>query len=188
MTMRDGFMPRSADARPPVLCRRTIAALLCAAAVVTAACSSTQADAPQAVAIGEDIAVGPYAFRLLRSTPTPNPPPPISTFRPQPGKRGIAVFVSWKTLDARMDDLRRIAFVEKFLEAQLSLVDADGTDIRPTSAMQQRLMFMQDPGPNWRDWVVVFHVPAASNNLSVLVRNPEPREGQARTTITRLQP
>lgn len=165
-----------------------MAALLCAAAVVTAACSSTQADAPRPVPFGEDISVGPYVFRLLRATPTPNPPPPISTFRPQPGKRGIAVFVLWKTLDARMDDLRRIVFVEKFLEGQLSLLDADGTRIRPTSAMQQRLMFMQDPGPNWRDWVVVFHVPTASSDLSVLVRNPEPRDGQARTTITRLQP
>ena len=164
-----------------------MAAVLCAA-LATPACSSTQADAPQPVAFGEDISVGPYAFRLLRAAPTPNPPPPISTLRPKAGKRTIAVYVFWKTLTARMDDLRRIAFVEKFLEGHLAMVDGAGTRIRPTSAMQQRLMYMEDPGPNWRDWVVVFHVPSESRDLSVLVRNPEPRDGQPRTTITRLQP
>ena len=41
-------------------------------------------------------------------------------------------------------------------------------------------MFMQDPGSNWRDWVVVFFVPDQSRDLTLLVENPEPRDGQAR--------
>ena len=41
-------------------------------------------------------------------------------------------------------------------------------------------MFMKDPGSNWRDWVVVFFVPDQSRDLTLLVENPEPREGQAR--------
>lgn len=44
-------------------------------------------------------------------------------------------------------------------------------------AMQERLMYMEDPGPNW---LVVFHVPDESRDLTLLVENPEPREGQAR--------
>ena len=52
--------------------------------------------------------------------------------------------------------------------------------------MQARLMYMQDPGPNWRDWVVVFHVPDESRGLSLLVENPEPREGQSRLTAVPL--
>ena len=186
MTTRDAITPASAERRRAKHLRSALGAVLCASACLAIACGA-RAEAPFPVPLGKEIAVGPYSLRLLRATPTPNPPPPISTFRSQPGKRGIVVFVMWKNLDAGMDDLRRIAFVEKFLEANLSVVDGDGNRIRPTSAMQQRLMFMQDPGPNWRDWVVVFHVPSESRDLSVVVHNPEPRNTQARATATRLE-
>ena len=180
MTTRDVTMQPSAERT-----LRALGAVLCAT-VLTVACT-TGADAPRAVPFGEDIAVGPYSLRLLRATPTPNPPPPISTLQPQAGKKGIAVFVVWKDLGGRMDDLRRLAVVEAFLEGQFSIVDADGARTRPTAALQQRLLYMQDPGPNWRDWVVVFHVPSESRDLSLVVTNPEPRDGQSRATATKLQ-
>ena len=34
--------------------------------------------------------------------------------------------------------------------------------------------------PTRRDWVVVFFVPDQSRDLTLLVENPEPREGQPR--------
>jgi len=47
-------------------------------------------------------------------------------------------------------------------------------------------MYMQDPGPNWRDWVIVFHVPDESRDLTLMVENPEPGEGQPRLTAVPL--
>jgi hypothetical protein len=45
---------------------------------------------------------------------------------------------------------------------------------------------MEEPGPSWRDWVVVFHVPDESRGLTLLVENPEPRKGQVRVTAVPL--
>lgn len=156
--------------------RRAVTLLLGAIGLLAVACAQEPA---RQVALGAEIPVGPYAFEVLRARNAPNPPPPISTFRSQEGKKAIVAFVSWKTLDD-VDGLQRLAFVEKFLESQLSISDADGTRTPALSAMQERAMFMKDPGSNWRDWVVVFFVPDQSRDLTLLVENPEPREGQAR--------
>jgi hypothetical protein len=45
---------------------------------------------------------------------------------------------------------------------------------------------MEEPGPNWQDWVVVFYVPDESRGLTLLVENPEPRNGQVRVTAVPL--
>ena len=142
--------------------------------------------APRQAALGDEIEIGPYAFKVVRARNAPNPPPPISTFRDQPGKKGIVVFVDWKRLDDEMDVMQRLAFIESFFENQLFIADAEGKRTKVFGAMQARLMSMQDPGPNWRDWVVIFHVPDASQELTLLVDNPEPREGQARLTAVAL--
>jgi hypothetical protein len=155
---------------------------LIAACLLAFACTQ---EPPRHTALGEEIAVGPYALEIVRARKAPNPPPPISTFRGQPGKKCIVVTVYWKTL-ADMDAIRRIAFIESFLENQLSIADAEGTRTKAFSAMQEKLMFMEDPGPNWRNWVVVFHVPDESRDLALLLENPEPRENQARFTSTPL--
>jgi len=157
--------------------RVTVLVFLIAASLLALACTQ---DPPRQIARGEDIEIGPYAFRVLRARNAPNPPPPISTFRSQPGKKGIVVFVYWKALGNDMDVERRLAFIESFFKNQLSIADSGGTQIEVLDSMQERLMYMQDPGPNWRDWVVVFYVPDESQDLTLLVENPEPREGQPR--------
>lgn len=174
---------RSAAGRPGRAARLAVGALLGAALVLSAACSQ---EPPRQSATGDDIEIGPYAFKVVRGRNAPNPPPPISTFRSQPGKKGIVVFVDWKTLDGNMDVMRRLAFIESFLENQLSISDSEGKRTKVSGAMQARLMYMEDPGPNWRDWVVVFYVPEASRELTLMVENPEPREGQARVTAVPL--
>jgi hypothetical protein len=188
MTMRDATIAPSgeggpATGRPLRGGRFAIRVRLSVACLLAAACSS---EPPRQIAVGEDIEVGPYVFKVVRGRPAPNPPPPISTFRSQPGKKGIVVFVDWKTLDGNMDVMRRLAFVESFLENQLSIADAEGKRTKVFGAMQARLMYMEDPGPNWRDWVVVFHVPDDSRDLTLMVENPEPRDGQARVTAVPL--
>ena len=172
MKKRDAAIGPSGDHR------LTRCILLSAACVLAAACAQ---DPPRETALGSDIEVGPYAFRILRARNAPNPPPPISSFRSQPGKKGIVVFVDWKKLDDDMDIMRRLAFIESFMEQRFSIRDAEDSRTDVFSAMQTRLMYMEDPGPNWRDWVIVFHVPDGSRDLRLLVENPEPREGQART-------
>ena len=155
-------------------------ALLSAACLLAVSCAQ---EPPRPAALGDDIEVGPYALTILRARHAPNPPPPISTFRHQPGKKGIVVFVDWKRIGNEMDTMRRLAFIESFLDNQLSIADAEGHQTKAFDAMQARLMYMEDPGPNWRNWVVVFHVPDASSDLALLVENPEPRDdGQARLT------
>ena len=154
--------------------------------VFCAFAGSCAPEPPQQVALGADIEVGPYVFRILRARSAANQPPPISTFRQQPGKKGIVVFVDWKKLDNDMDVMRRLAFIESFLENYVSIADSEDHRTELSGAMQTRLMAMEDPGPNWRDWVIVFHVPDASRELRLLIENPEPREGQARLTAVPL--
>ena len=163
--------------------RLTLRILFSAACVLAAACAP---EPPRETALGTDIDIGPYALRILRARNAPIPPPPISSFRSQPGKKGVVVFVDWKKLDPDMDTMRRLAFIESFMEDRFAITDAEGTRTEAFSAMQTRLMYMEDPGPNWRDWVVVFHVPDGSRDLRLLVENPEPREGQARITAVPL--
>ena len=150
MTKRDDTTVRSGDDR------RALRILLSAACVLAGACSQ---EPPRQVSLGTDIEVGPFVFRVVRARSAPNPPPPISTFRHQPGKKAIVVFVDWKKLDDGMDVMRRLAFIESFVKNHVSIADSDDKRTEVSGAMQARLMRMEDPGPNWRDWVVVFHVP-----------------------------
>lgn len=177
MKKRDATTARSGDDR------RTLRILLSVACLF--ACSCAQ-EPPRQAALGADIEVGPYVFRVLRARNAPNPAPPLSTFRHQDGKKGIVVFVDWKKLDDDMDVMRRLAFIESFIDNNMSIADSDEKRTEVTDAMQARLMYMEDPGPNWRDWVIVFHVPDTSRELTLLVENPEPRDGQARLTAVPL--
>jgi hypothetical protein len=174
----NGFAPCHGDDRK----RRLASALAIGAGLLATACAS---EPPRPTALREDIPAGPYTLRIMLARNVPDPPPPISTFRAQPGKKGIVVFVSWKGLED-LDPMRRLAFIENFLENQLSVSDAAGEETEAVGAMQERLMFMDDPGQNWRDWVVVFYVPEDSRDLTLLVENPEPRDDQARVTATPL--
>lgn len=158
-------------------------ALLGGACLLAVACTAA---APREVALGDDIEVGPYAFRVLHARNAPDPPPPLSTFRTRPGKKGIVVFVNWTRLGVDWDAQQRWLFVESFIESQLSVVDSEGRRTEVAGVLPERLFYMQEPGANWRDWVVVFYVPDESRDLTVLVENPEPREGQSRLTAVPL--
>jgi hypothetical protein len=157
---------------------------VCGALLAVLACAKPEAP-PTPAAFGDEIPIGSYTLEILRADDAPNPPPPISTFRKQEGKRGVVVFVYWRGLD-ELDPMERRAFAESFLENQLSIADSAGVRTETFSALQKGLMFMQDPGSNWHDWVAVFHVPEASRGLTLLVENPELGEGQARSTAVPL--
>jgi hypothetical protein len=58
------------------------------------------------------------------------------------------------------------------------------TAATPTSR-REKIMYMQDPGGNWWDWIVVY-APDQSRDLMLLIENPEPREGQSRLTAVPL--
>ena len=164
---------------------RRLRAIARAACLLALACAK-QEPPPAPGAFGDEIPIGSATLEILRADDVPNPPPPISSFRKQDGKRGVVVFAYWRGLD-ELEPLERQIFVEKFLENQLSIADSAGGRTDAFSAMQKSLMFMQDPGSNWRDWVVVFHVPEQSRGLTLLVENPEPKEGQAGLTAIPLE-
>ena len=147
--------------------------LLIACGALTA-CGGEEA-AP--VALGQPISIGAYRLTVERVQPAPEPGPPISSFREQPGLEGIMVFVKWSGLDP-LDPMSRIAFAEKYLEDRLSIADSTGERHEPTDAMQSALLFMNDPGDNWRDWIVLFHIPEEGAGWILEVENPEPAEGQ----------
>jgi hypothetical protein len=44
--------------------------------------------------------------------------------------------------------------------------------------MQSALLFMNDPGDNWRDWIVLFHLPETSAGRTLEIENLDPAEGQ----------
>jgi hypothetical protein len=130
------------------------------------------------IPVGNPIPIGDYVLTVQRVQPAPDPGPPISTFREQPGRDGHLVFVQWARLDA-LDPMSRLAFAEEYLEDRLVVVDSTGARHEPTGAMQASLLFMNDPGANWRDWIVVFHLPEESGGWVLEVENPEPAEGQS---------
>ena len=142
------------------------------------ACAACGSEAATPVPLGEPIPIGAYSLTVQRVQPAPSPGPPLSSFREQPGRKGVMVFARWSGLDA-LDPLSRIVFAEEYLEDRLTIVDSIGERHRPTDAMQQALLFMNDPGDNWRDWIVLFHVPEGGGGGILEVENPEPAPGQA---------
>lgn len=134
---------------------------------------------PAAVRLGEPISIGAYTLTVQRVQPAPIPGPPISSFREQPGHKGILVFARWSGLDA-LDPTSRIEFAREYLEDRLSITDSNNERHQPTSALQTAFLSMSDPGGNWRDWIVLYHVPEESGGWTLEVENPEPAEGQPR--------
>jgi hypothetical protein len=127
--------------------------------------------------LGQPIAIGAYTLTVERVQPAPVPGPPISSFREQPGREGVMVYVKWAGLED-LDAMSRLAFTEKYLEDHLSVVDSTGERAEPTTAMQSALLFMNDPGDNWRDWIVLFHLPEQIAGRVLEIENPEPGPGQ----------
>lgn len=180
--MRDATIATCSDrwrqARPSRGAGRIVAGLaIGGACLLLARCAG---EAPRQASLGDEIAIGPYSLTVLRARHAPDPPPPISTFRTERGKKGVVVFIRWGRLDSELDAMHRLAFIENVLERQLAVADADGRRSRVTGAMQDALMHMEDPGSDWRHWVTVFHVPIDSRHLTLLVDNPEPRGDQPR--------
>lgn len=134
-------------------------------------------EAAPPLALGQPISIGAYTLTVERVQPAPRPGPPISSFREQPDREGTMVFVRWSGLDA-LDPMSRIVFAEKYLRDRLSVVDSTGGRYEPTTALQSALLFMNDPGDNWRDWIVLFHLPEESGGWMLEVENPEPAEDQ----------
>jgi hypothetical protein len=145
-----------------------------ALAVLAAACAGESA-APSS--LGQPLPIGAYTLTVERTQPAPVPGPPISSFRQQPGREGFMVIVKWAGLED-LDGMNRIAFAEKYLEDRLSIVDSAGERSEPTAAMQSALLFMNDPGDNWRDWIVLFHLPEAGAGRTLEIENLDPAEGQ----------
>ena len=96
------------------------------------------------------------------------------------------MFVYWERLGGDLDAQRRWLFIESFIERQFSVVDAAGRRTEVSGVLPERLFYMEEPGPSWRDWVVVFYVPDESRGLTLLVENPEPRKDQVRVTAVPL--
>jgi hypothetical protein len=131
------------------------------------------------------MAIGAYSLTIERVQPAPRPGPPISSFREQPGREGVLVFTRWAGLDA-LDAMSRIAFAEGFLEDRLAVVDSTGERHEPTAAMQSALLYMNDPGDNWRDWIVLFHLPEESGGWRLEVENPDPARDQPERLVVDL--
>jgi len=77
--------------RPTSFARRLATTLLLGATcLLVATCVK---EPPRQLALGDEIPVGPYTLKVLRARNAPNPPPPISTFRSQEGKKAIVVVI-----------------------------------------------------------------------------------------------
>jgi hypothetical protein len=139
--------------------------------------TACQGETAVPVGFGEPIPIGAYTLTIQRSQPAPRPGPPVSSFRERPGREGYLVFVQWSGLDA-LDPISRLVFTEEYLDDRLAVVDSTGGRHEPTDAMQAALLFMNDPGDNWRDWIVLFHLPEEGGGWILEVENPEPAEGQ----------
>jgi hypothetical protein len=154
--------------------RRSLAVVGLAVGCLVSACSGEESATG---AFGQPIAIGAYTLTVERVQPAPVPGPPISSFREQPGREGMMVYVKWSGLED-LDAMSRLAFTEKYLEDHLSVVDSSGERAEPTTAMQSALLFMNDPGDNWRDWIVLFHRPedVAGRVLEIENAGPSPEQ------------
>ena len=166
-----------------VLSGVTATALLGWTCFFAPACSGS---AVRRAAIGEEIAVGPYAFSVRRARPAPYPPPPLNILRDEPGMKAVVVTVLWHTLPDHLDVGSRRSLIEGILRHQVSISDSAGRRSLPDGAIPESFVRWQDAPPNWDEWAVVFYVAEGSRDLVFVVENPEPRDGQARVTAVRL--
>jgi hypothetical protein len=99
------------------------------------------------------------------------------------GEKGIVVYVSWSGLNA-FDRTSRHNFIESFNEHRMSILDSAGNRYEPRGSYP--VDFYEAPQLNTgllgsgplRDWVVTFTVPREAHSFTLLIENPDPREGQ----------
>ena len=106
-----------------------------------------------------------------------------------PEEIGMVVFVSWTGLES-LDRNSQLTFIKNFNENRISLLDSAGNKYRPRySATVDVYMWYQQSGRDLaqlqdlgqpRDWVVWFTVPRESQNFTLIIKNPDPQEGQPR--------
>ncbi len=157
----------------PAVPIRSFAASLCLAAVAGLPACST-AERAASFRRGEEIPLGIFSLRVSDWVEAPSSRVPLSSLRTPEGEKAIAVFVGWEGLDDLTDADRR-HFVESFLEHSLELVDSEGFDADPVTAMPRDLYsasaFHLEASP---EWVVIFHVWVDSGGYSLRVRHPDP--------------
>ena len=108
---------------------------------------------------------------------------------------GMVVFVSWDGFES-FDKKSRLGLITTFNLTMISLLDSAGNKYRPNNSMTydfymyhqqqpeeqllgfEQLLALRDSG--LRDWVVWFTVPRESHNFTLLIKNPDPQEGQPR--------
>ena len=101
----------------------------------------------------------------------------------------MVVFVSWTGLES-LDRNSQLTFIKNFNENRISLLDSAGNKYVPRySATVDVYMWYQQSGRDLaqlqdlgqpRDWVVWFTVPRESQNFTLIIKNPDPQEGQPR--------
>jgi hypothetical protein len=134
---------------------------------------------PTSFSLKEPIPLGTLVVSVSSAKVVTSPPVPLSSLRAQPGEKVVAVFVTLEGLDA-FEGLDRRSFAEKFLEGRSSLEDPAGRRTPAWHAMPKGLYhnFGDLGGTQSPDYVVVFHVPEESRDLTLLLENPEPGQGQ----------
>lgn len=101
---------------------------------------------------------------------------PLSSLRAPAGEKTIAVFVRWDGLSS-YEERDRQTFARTFLRDALRIVDSDGSGYTAVSAMPRELYhFSGYEAAAPRDWIVVFHVDAASHDYTLHLTHPDPRE------------
>lgn len=146
-----------------------------AAVVLLHACGGEPESTP--VPLGEPIAIGSDTLEIVGAETAPSPPPPINIFRTRPHEKAFIVRAYWRGL-RHLDLMERVIFAEEFLESRLMVEDQAGDRRAPVSAMQGSLVSMMDPGTDWQNWAVVFHVFEDARSPTLFVENPDPAEGQ----------
>ena len=144
---------------------------------------------PTPFSLKSPIPIGPYevtAKRVRRAVDG-------FTHKVGPGEKGIAVYLSWTGLDA-FDRASRYHFIESFNQNRMRILDSLGNTWKPYGTYP--VDFYEAPQRNTglfgsarlRDWVVAFTVPKRARNFTLLIENPDPREGQPRLARVSLGP
>lgn len=101
---------------------------------------------------------------------------PLRSLDPPAGEKAVAVWVRWSGL-GDFEEAARQTFAETVLRHRLQIVDSEGLEYPAINALEPELYHWSGrPVPAGRTRVVIFWVGVDSDEFTLRIEHPDPRE------------
>lgn len=153
--------------------------LICLIAAVVLGCGGDDGTSAQ-YALRQEVPLGIISVSVTQWEEVSGASAPLRSLRPPEGEKPVAVFVRWRGLD-EYGEFDRRTLVEAILNNRLTLVDSDGFEYSPLTAMPKDIyQFTAQAGSGKTappDWVVVFWAWVDSRDYELHIEHPDPGKG-----------